>query len=574
MTAQAPTGQPVDAVDPASSDSGVSADRSPVRTSYRRIRVVRGGLGTAGFAGAVAFYCLSLTPSLLPRSWLLQGVVSGLTAAMGYGAGAGLAAIVGRFWGPGPKMTRILWRVLWVLTPLLLLLFLALGTRWQQELRARLDMDPLRSFDILRIVAVSIVVFVIILLIARSLRLATRRVARLLGPFVSKPVAYGIGFVLVVVLLIGFVQGFLWRSAVDVASHAASVTNGRTTAGVTAPTSPQRSGSPASEVAWKSLGRQGRDFVATAPSLADISGFAGRPGIEPVRIYVGLESAATATERAQLAIREMKRTGAFDRAVIAVLTATGTGWVDSNVTESLEYMYGGNTALVSMQYSYLPSWLSLLVDQSKVKEAASALITAVRAEWAAMPAQTRPKLVLFGESLGSYGTENTYDSLDEMASSVDGALFVGPPFLNPIWRDLIDHRDEGSPVWSPVYQNGVAVRFADDPADLQSQTGQQPRIIYLQNSSDPIVWWSPDLFFRSPDWLDDPRGPDLSPDMHWYPGITGWQTMVDMVFATSVPAGHGHSYGSTVVHGWAALLRPPGWTAADSARLRTLLDTH
>jgi uncharacterized membrane protein len=570
MATHAPAHEPA-STDLARADPNRAASRSDAGTAYRRIRVVRRWLGLGGFTGAVVFYCLSLTPSLLPRGWLMQGVVSGLTAAMGYAVGATLAAVVARFWRPGTTTRRIAWRVLWVLTPLVILLFLALGSGWQQQVRARMDMPPVRTYDIVRIIGVSILVFAVILLIARSLRLATRRIARLMGRFVPKPLAYLVGFVVVVYLVTGFVQGFLTSTAIALASRAASVTNGTTSPGVTAPTSPLRSGSPASLVSWRSLGRQGRDFTATAPSLADLGRFAGKPATEPIRVYVGLESANTVDERVRLAIREMERTGAFDRSVIAVLTATGTGWVDPHVTESLEYMYAGDTALVSMQYSYLPSWLSLLVDQSKVTETASALITAVRDRWAAMPAQTRPKLVLFGESLGSYGTETTYKGVADMAGSVDGVLFAGPPFVNPIWNDLVDQRDDGSPVWSPVYQNGDTVRFAQSAADLRAPDHQAPKVLYLQNSSDPIVWWSPKLFVSPPDWLDDPRGPDVSPDMHWYPFITGWQTAVDMAFATDVPAGHGHSYGSTVVDGWAALLRPVGWTADDSVRLRALL---
>ena len=43
-------------------------------------RVVRARPGLAGSVFAVLFYCASLTPSLLPRAWYLQGIVSGLTA--------------------------------------------------------------------------------------------------------------------------------------------------------------------------------------------------------------------------------------------------------------------------------------------------------------------------------------------------------------------------------------------------------------------------------------------------------------------------------------------------------------
>ena len=38
----------------------------------------------AGLTGALLFYCLSLTPSLLPRVWYLQAVMSGVTVAIGY----------------------------------------------------------------------------------------------------------------------------------------------------------------------------------------------------------------------------------------------------------------------------------------------------------------------------------------------------------------------------------------------------------------------------------------------------------------------------------------------------------
>jgi uncharacterized membrane protein len=118
------------------------------------------------------------------------------------------------------------------------------------------------------------------------------------------------------------------------------------------------------------------------------------------------------------------------------------------------------------------------------------------------------------------------------------------------------------------------VRFTQNPAGLRTSTGPRPKVLYLQNSSDPIVWWSPALLIEPPDWLDRPRGPDVSPDMHWYPGITFWQTAVDIAFANGVPTGHGHVYGSSVADGWAALLQPPGWTAADTVRLRTLLDAN
>jgi uncharacterized membrane protein len=546
------------------------SDRS--RPVYRRLRVVRGRLGLAGSVFAVAFYCASLTPSLLPRSWYLQGIVSGLTAAIGYGIGATLGALVRKVWRRTyPRATRIAWRILLVAAPLLGLVMLALGTGWQQDLRRRLDMERMATYDIVRIVGVSILTFAVLLLIARLLRLGTRRIARLVGRWVPKPVAYAVGFAVIAYLAIGFVNGFLVDGLLSVADRTASLTNGGTSPGIVAPASALRSGSPASAAPWRTLGRQGREFVGTGPTVKQISTFARRPALEPIRVYAGLESAGSVQDRARLVVREMDRTGAFDRAVIAVITPTGTGWVDQKVTDSLEYMYAGDTALVSMQYSYLPSWISFMVDQSKVSGTATALIGAVHAKWASLPAATRPKLLLFGESLGSFGTEKAFADTRGLTGGADGALLVGPPFANPIRRDLVGAREPGSPIWDPVI-DAAPVQFSRDPVDLRTPSGTRPAVVYLQNSSDPIVWWSPDLLLQRPDWLNDPRGPDVSPDMHWYPLVTFWQTAVDQVFAIGVPAGHGHVYGSGVVDGWAALAAPPGWTTADTVRLRALLD--
>jgi len=98
-----------------------------------------------------------------------------------------------------------------------------------------------------------------------------------------------------------------------------------------------------------------------------------------------------------------------------------------------------------------------------------------------------------------------------------------------------------------------------------------PRVAYLQNASDPIVWWSPRLLLNRPDWLRGPRAPDVSPSMTWLPFVTFWQVTADLVFAVDVPDGHGHHYADDYVHGWAAVARPDGWTAADSERLQQLI---
>lgn len=76
---------------------------------------------------------------------------------------------------------------------------------------------------------------------------------------------------------------------------------------------------------------------------------------------------------------------------------------------------------------------------------------------------------------------------------------------------------------------------------------------------------------REPDWLREPGGYDVSPRMRWVPVVTFLQVTADLAVATHVPPGHGYRYGGDVAGAWAAVLQPPGWTAAKTAELRPLL---
>jgi uncharacterized membrane protein len=326
-------------------------------------------------------------------------------------------------------------------------------------------------------------------------------------------------------------------------------------------------------VPWDELGLQGRNFVGKGPTPADLEEFSGRPALEPVRAYAGLASADDVEDRAALAVRDLERAGGFERAVLVVVTTTGTGWVDPAASDSLEYEFNGDTAMVAMQYSYLPSWLSFLVDQVKARDAGRVLFDAVYGRWAQLPPDDRPELYVFGESLGTFGGEAAFSGLSDIGNRTDGVLWAGPPNFNALWRDIVADREEGSPEWLPVVDDGRTVRFADEAPDLDRPPGpwEEPRLVYLQNASDPIVWWSPQLVLGRPDWLEGERGPDVSEDMTWLPLVTFWQVTADLAFSTGVPDGHGHSYRADYVDAWAQVAQPPGWTDADTARLRPLV---
>jgi uncharacterized membrane protein len=529
----------------------------------------------SGTLAAVLFGCSALTPSLLPRGWLLQGIVAGITAAIGYGVGVTIAWFVaelteGRL-SPGAR--RRAWQVLAVAGTLLCLVMLWFGAQWQREINELMGLTPPEGYSSVGVVVVAVLVFALFVAIGRGVRWVARRLIRGLGRLLPRRVARPLGVVVSAVLVIFLVNGVLFQGLVEAMNAAFSVQDDGTEQGAVQPVAAERSGSPASLVPWEDLGLQGRNFVGKGPGPQELEDFSGRPALQPVRAYVGLASAADVGDRAALAVRDLERAGGFDREVLVVVTTTGTGWVDPAGSDSLEYEFNGDTAMVAMQYSYLPSWLSFLVDQVKARDAGRALFDAVYGAWAQLPPDTRPQLYVFGESLGTFGGEAAFSGVADIENRTSGVLWAGPPNFNELWRGIVEDREVGSPEWLPVYEGGRMVRFADEAQDLGRPAGTwaDPRVVYLQNASDPIVWWSPRLILNRPDWLRGERGPDVSPSTVWLPFVTFWQVSADLAFSTGVPDGHGHKYQADYVDGWAEVAQPPGWTGADTERLRPLV---
>jgi uncharacterized membrane protein len=227
-----------------------------------------------------------------------------------------------------------------------------------------------------------------------------------------------------------------------------------------------------------------------------------------------------------------------------------------------------------MQYSYLPSWLSFLVDQKRARQAGRELFDAVYDRWSKLPPDHRPRLSVFGLSLGSYGGEAPFSGEYDLRNRTAGALFAGPPNFNVLHREFTDARDPGSHEVEPVYKGGRTVRFTDDVTDgvpPASAPWNGTRVLYLQNSSDPIAWWSPRLIWDRPDWLSEPHGRDVLKAMPWIPFLTFWQVTADLPLAGEVPSGHGHTYTDEYADGWATILRPAGWSAGKAQRLREII---
>jgi uncharacterized membrane protein len=532
----------------------------------------------ASAVGALAFGALSLTPSLLPRSGAVQGLVTGVAIVIGYGLGALVAWLVRQFTGAKAPWTgtALAWKTLAAVGAVVTVVALVYGKHYQDKLATLMGTSTAGIDWYVTVVVFAAVVGLLILAICRAVNRFSHWVTRRLGRYIPARTAGALGVIAAVVVTVLILNGVVLDGLLNAMDSAFQTKNNTTTEGTVQPASTTVSGGPQSQISWDKLGRKGRDFIGGVTSTADLNAFNGGGAKDPIRVYVGIESSSDPEKRAALAVQELVRMGAFDRKVLAIGTTTGTGWIDENAADPLEYMFNGDTAIVATQYSYLPSWLSFLVDKSRAKAAGVTLFDAVYAEWIKHPVDARPKLFVFGESLGTFGGEEAFSGLPDIANRTSGVLWAGPPNTNELWRRYTADRDPGSYEVKPTYRQGETLRWAQQPEDLTTPTADWAgtRVLYLQNASDPIVWWAPRLLTSRPDWLKEPAGRDVLPQLHWVPVLTFFQVSADMMNSTGVPTGHGHSYNTNQAWAWAAVAQPPGWTDAKTAALITKLSVN
>lgn len=518
----------------------------------------------------LVFFGASLTPTLIPRGWVVQGTLGGLVMALGYLIGRAVLSLWRLLQLPEARgRTRVVLGVAIMLPAAIILLLCLLNTQgWQNGIRLRMEMPPLRTTHTVRMLLVALAVFAVLFAIGIALQWLFDRVRFRLYRYLPARAANVAGFVLTALLIVTVTRdGVLDRA---IAGLDASYTTAQALFD-TAPPAPDGivTGGAGSLVDWDALGQPGRDYVTSGPGADDIAAFTGRDAMRPIRVYVGLAQAEGAEDRAETALAELRRQGGFDREVLIVALPTGTGWLDPGAVDPVEYMHGGDIATVAVQYSYLQSPLALILETRAGLDQAEALIGAIHRYWRGLPEKTRPRLYIHGLSLGAwssmYGT-GLFALLDD---PIDGALWAGPPFPSSKWQGITASRDPDSPYVAPVLGDGRLVRFASNHRGAGGPAGWgDMRLVYLQYPSDPIVFYEPASLFRPPVWMTEPPAPDVSPQMRFMPVVTQFQLAVDMALATTAPAGYGHSYfGRDYVGPWVAVTAPDDWTDADTSRL-------
>lgn len=541
-------------------------------------------LDYGGVLVGIVFVALSMTPSMLPRPWYYQGIVSGLAFAGGYMLGAALWQVVR--WA---VRWRNEWLTVWgwaIIAGVWLVLFailVRLATDWQNGVREAVGWEPLEGSQGLLLLLVTLAVAAICVAIGRGIAAIYRGVRRRTGRLfarrgwhaggalatISATGCMVLGLILVWVIVSSGAVLFLdWRW---------EARNNAMDPELAAPTSALRSGGPGSYVAWEDVGSKGRSVVGTGPDAAAIAEVTGRPALEPIRIYVGLNSAPTNEERAAIAVQELERTGAADRAVVVFPGLTGTGWLEPQAIDSLEYLHGGDTAMVAAQYSISPSWVSSVFHPEESIAGTRAIYEAVHEWWAALPQDDRPQLVVYGVSLGAAALQNVFGSADALIGGVEGAVLAGTPAGTRLTTELRAQRDPGTPVVEPVVSAVPQVRFFPNADAVIAADGEwvEPRIAFLEHGNDPVVWMDWSIFYRKPEWLSaGQRSPDISEDMVFIPLVTGLQGIADMAMAEGVPDDAGHRYGDATLFSWIEVTGDGGLDEAAIARIKAVIDAY
>lgn len=522
---------------------------------------------------------------MLPRSWLLQGAVGALCIWFGVGIGGLLHRVIGRVLRARhtviPTATRVrAGQILLAVGVAAVLIGSWRWLNWQRQHRRLIFLPSVSFWTIIPMLLTTAILTVVLMVIARTVKHAVLRIDRAAAK--RLPQRWSRSIVIASIIVVLFVGGgFATNKFAQWADTNFGALDGGTANGIVQPTSEFVSGGPGSLVNFDDLGFQGRTFVGETPTAEEISAFSGTDSKQPIRAYVGLDSAGSVEERVALVVAELERTGAFDRKVLVVATPTGTGWINPNAARTLEYMWGGDTAIVGVQYSFLPSWVATLVDTESAPEMGVALFNGIYDAWSAKPEGSRPALLAFGESLGSFageqafthGTDGFQAALRSIVDRTDAALFVGPTRGNEIYGPLVDNRDSGSPSWDPAFAAIPNLRVANRTDDILADNGNwpQPRILYLHHPSDAVGTWELANLWRAPGWADDPHAYDIPESARWTPIVSVTQEVFDLMNGFSASPGFGHDYRNNLAAAWAAVYPPAGWTAADTQKLNDVL---
>ncbi|KRF20564.1 hypothetical protein ASG90_18475 [Nocardioides sp. Soil797] len=539
-------------------------------------------LEIVGVLVAAWFFSQSLAPSLLLRSWLFQGVLTGVSVAFGYWAGAGLARAFRwvfsrtKWTDVRPPGSPATWRLGAAVVALVVVVRSVVRAGPEHEWTwQRLGHEP-SSFWYLYLgtAGVALAVAIVMFALGALLRFLWLRVTGVGSWVLPRWIAGGLALVLLTWVVLASLNNVVLQRSLDGFNATFAASDRDLDGAPEQPTSLFRSGGPRSSVDWASTGHEGRRFLTRGPSTDDLSDFATGTVVEPVRVFVGRAEAPSVEERVEAAMQELETMGGFEREALLVVVPTGTGWINEQIVQPMEYFLEGDIATVAVQYSHLPSPLAFLAEQDAAGDTGERLVAEVEKRLAKL--DDPPRLYVAGESLGSFGGARAFDSLADSKRRTTGALWVGPPATMHLRREAERIRRPGSTQVRPVVGDGEDFLFVNRASDIEraEAEGARPHSVFLQQADDPIVWWDWDTVWSEPDWLGEPLDAEVNPSIRWTPLTTFLQLAVDMAVSNDFDEGQGHLYGTMPLTAWHAILAPAGWDEQKVERLRERLESQ
>lgn len=315
------------------------------------------------------------------------------------------------------------------------------------------------------------------------------------------------------------------------------------------PPLPEVTSGPGSAIPWSDQSRESARWLSMTLRADAISEVIGESAKQPIRVYSPLDSAATAEERAALLLAEIDRTHALERSAFAIFSPTGSGYINYVACETFEYLTRGDCASAGIQYSVLPSALSLTKVDGATHQTRIVINGIVR-RLMAIPPEKRPKFYLFGESLGSQVSEEMFLGQGVTGPSgigLDAAVWIGTPASTKWWRELWGARTVAN---APGVGPGSAYlpRAVRDWHALPPEEKAQVKFLFLQNGDDPIPKFGSPVLWQRPTWLgpNEKRPPGAPRGTRWMPVTTFFMTFLDMQNALAPTPGvfdeGGHDY--------------------------------
>ena len=473
-------------------------------------------------------FAIALQPGILPRKTIWQVLLGSVWFLVGYLVGLlcvwmtyKLLNKKGFIW---PAWVRILIQVVAVI----LMFFVVWLAQYRQSSLAEGLAINFPASSVVSVFIPLVLIIASVIILSSVLKIVLKQSKLRLNNIVGKRYSDLVFFALPILLVAG-----LYYGSISYLESSQQAKNRVIQNDVMMPQSTFVSGSSESYVKWEDLGLQGRRYVSGVLSKEELARFGKSKPMDPIRVYSSVQNAPTLDERVDLAIQELERTDAFSRSALVLFTPSGTGWINEVAASSFEYIFAGDVASVAMQYGEVSSFLQYALDKNASVDSSIKIFDAIQQKLKEIPEDERPEFYVYGESLGSMGSQAKFVELSDEETNrlIDGAIWVGSPSASALSKKYLNEKQP---------PNVLFVSDVDRSIDLSSWPS--PRIGFLFNTNDPVVRISPAVAAFPPGWLQGDRENGVNPSTVWIPGITISQLATELLPAQSFGPGIGHSY--------------------------------